>query len=226
MVDFHTHILPGLDDGSKHLTHSLQMLRMEREQGIDTVVLTPHFYSTQQSPEKFLSRRQGAWERLAGELEEGMPRLLLGAEVQYFDNMENLPCLSTLCIQGTRLLLLEMPFDHWDQRVVRTVQEIQGAGEIQVVLAHVERYLSFHRNPRALEELRRTGVLMQVNASFFDGWLHRKKALSMLRKGEFQLIGSDCHDPVTRKPNWELVPENVKGTVSRISHRLLQQHHL
>lgn len=223
MVDFHTHILPGLDDGSKNLDQSLQMLRMEQEQGVHTVILTPHYYSTQQSPEQFLSRRQRAWERLSGELEEGMPRLLMGAEVQYFDNMENLQNLSWLCIQGTRLLLLEMPFDRWDQRVVRSVQQIQWAGEIQVVLAHMERYLSFGQNPQALEELRRCGVLTQVNASFFDGWLRQKKALFMLRKGQFQLIGSDCHNLTSRKPNWDLVPEDVKKSVGQFSRKLLRQ---
>lgn len=225
MIDFHTHILPGLDDGSRNLTNSLQMLRMEQQQGIDVVVLTPHFYSTQRSPEEFLSRRQRAWETLKDGWEDGMPRLMLGAEVLYFDNMDNLQSLPSLCIQGTRLLMLEMPFDHWDQRVVQTVQEIQSAGEIQVVLAHVERYLSF-RNDRSVELLRRSGVLMQVNTSFFQGWLRQKKALSMLRKGEFQLIGSDCHNLTNRAPNWESVPEEAIRTADRISRDLLQQFNL
>lgn len=226
MIDFHTHILPGVDDGSRHLADSLELLRLERQQGIDAVVLTPHFYSSQQSPEKFLERRQRSWERLLDAWEEGMPQLLLGAEVQYFDSMENLPNLSSLCIQGTSLLLLEMPFAPWDQRVIRAVQEIQEFGEIQLILAHIERYLSFGENHRLLEPLRRSGVLMQVNASFFDGWLRRRKALSMLRKGEFQLLGSDCHNLDARKPNWGLVPEDVKQSVNRYSRKLLQQYQL
>lgn len=224
MVDFHTHILPGLDDGSRHLADSLEMLRMEQRQGVRTVVLTPHYYSTQQSPSQFLGRRQRVWERLSGGLEDGMPRLLLGAEVQYFDGMDHLRELPSLCIQGTNLLLLEMPFDRWDQRVIQTVQEIQRAGEIQLVLAHVERYLSFYRNPQALEAFRRAGVLMQVNASFFDGWLRRRKALSMLQSGAFQLMGSDCHNLTSRRPNWDLVPQEVQKTLGRVSRNLLRQH--
>ena len=47
MIDFHTHILPGVDDGSKNLDESLQLLQMEQQQGIDIVVLTPHYYSSQ-----------------------------------------------------------------------------------------------------------------------------------------------------------------------------------
>ena len=226
MIDFHTHILPGVDDGSRHLTDSLEMLRMEQRQGVDLVALTPHFYSSQQSPEKFLERRERAWQRLLDAWEEGMPQLLLGAEVQYFDSIENLSSLSSLCIQGTSLLLLEMPFAPWEQRVIRAVQEIQEFGEIQVVLAHIDRYLSCGDNHRLLESLRRSGVLMQVNASFFEGWFHRRKALSMFRKGEFQLLGSDCHNLDARKPNWASVPEDVKQSVSRNSRKLLKQYQL
>lgn len=223
MVDFHTHILPGMDDGSKSTRESMEMLRMERSQGIDTVVLTPHYYSRQNSPEAFLRRRQHAWEQLSGSLEEGMPQLLLGAEVQYFENMGNLENLQALCIQGTRLLLLEMPFCHWDDRVIRTVLELNGSNGLQIVLAHIERYLSFPQNSQALELLRRSGILMQVNASFFEGWLRRRKAVSMLKSGEFHLIGSDCHNTAGRCPNWEPVPEDVVKTVDQFSKALLRQ---
>lgn len=223
MIDFHTHILPGLDDGSKSVQESLEMLRMERRQGIDTVVLTPHYYSRQNSPGAFLRRRQLAWERLTGSLEEGMPRLLLGAEVQYFENMGNLDSLHTLCVQGTKLLLLEMPFCHWDERVIRTVLELNGSNGLQIILAHIERYLPFPQNAQALELLRHSGILMQVNASFFEGWLHCRKAVSMLKRGEFQLIGSDCHNITTRRPNWELVPEDAVKMVDQFSKALLRQ---
>lgn len=223
MVDFHTHILPNLDDGSKSVRESLELLRLERSQGIDTVVLTPHYYSSQFCPEEFLSRRQSAWEQLSGSLEEGTPRLLLGAEVQYFESIDNLESLHSLCIQGTKLLLLEMPFCHWDERVVRRVQELNGSNGLQIVLAHIERYLPFSQNDRALELLRRSGILMQVNASFFDGWFHRRKALSMLKRGEFHLIGSDCHNMVSRPPNWAPVPEHVMNNVDQFSKALLRR---
>lgn len=223
MVDFHTHILPGIDDGSKDLQESLEMLRLEQKMGVEALVLTPHYYSGQNSPEKFLLRRDRAWKTLSGALEEGMPRLLLGAEVQYFDGMENLESLPLLCIQGTKLLLLEMPFCSWDARMLRTVQEINGMNGIQVILVHIDRYLSFPQNPGALALLRRSGILMQVNTSFFEGWFQRRKAMSMLKKGEFQLIGSDCHNLSSRRPNWELVPKEAMQSADQFSRRLLRQ---
>lgn len=49
MIDFHTHILPGIDDGAKSLEESLSLLKMEQEQGVDTIVLTPHYFHERQS---------------------------------------------------------------------------------------------------------------------------------------------------------------------------------
>lgn len=206
MIDFHTHILPGIDDGSKDVRQSMKMLRMEQKMGIDTVFLTPHFYASQNSPEVFLSRREEAWQRLQGELQEGLPQLLLGAEVQFFESIGYAENLRSLCIQGTNLLLLEMPFNRWDDRVVRTVLDLNGMDGMQIVLAHIDRYLKFVKE-EVWELFQRNGILMQLNASAFSGWLHRRKAVSLMQNGTVQFIGSDCHNLDSRKPNWELIPD-------------------
>lgn len=57
MIDFHTHILPGLDDGAKTLDESIQLLKMEEEQGVDTIVFTPHYYHEREDLKSFLQRR-------------------------------------------------------------------------------------------------------------------------------------------------------------------------
>ena len=57
MIDLHTHILPGMDDGAKDVKTSLALLRMESAQGVGTVVLTPHFYRDREEPQHFLTRR-------------------------------------------------------------------------------------------------------------------------------------------------------------------------
>ena len=65
MTDLHTHILPGIDDGARSVEESLAMLRMERGQGVDTVVLTPHFYRDRENPKRFLRRRKESAAALA-----------------------------------------------------------------------------------------------------------------------------------------------------------------
>lgn len=222
MVDFHTHILPGMDDGSRSLRQSLILLRMERELGVDTVVLTPHFYSAENDPPLFLERRARAWEELSGHLGPGAPRLLLGAEVQYFDNMDNAEEIGSLCIGSTGVLLLEMPFRPWDERIVRTVLELNGRENIRVVLAHIERYASFCPDEAVWARLRENGILMQVNCSLFSGLLGRNRGMRLFRRGRFQLLGSDCHDPEVRRPNWSLVPEPVLAAAAKNAGELLQ----
>ena len=56
MIDFHSHILPAMDDGSKNIEESLQMLRMLQEQGVERVIATPHFYADENPPDVFLRR--------------------------------------------------------------------------------------------------------------------------------------------------------------------------
>lgn len=220
MIDFHTHILPRMDDGSKDTQMSLQMLRMEREQGIDTVVLTPHFYAGENDPKHFLERRAASWKRLQEELADfpDPPRFLLGAEVQYFEAIGFVKDLSPLCIEGTNVLLLEMPFSRWDANTIRTVLELNSRH--QIVLAHIERYLA-EQKASVWETLREDGVLMQVNTTFFDGWLRRRRAMAMLNKEQFQLIGSDCHNLTIRKPNWNLVPEEALQAADAAARSLL-----
>ncbi len=222
MIDFHTHILPGMDDGSKNVRQSLEMLRMEQKMGIDTVFLTPHFYASQNSPETFLNRREEAWERLQEDMEENLPQLLLGAEVQYYESIGYAENLSSLCIQGTNLLLLEMPFNRWDDRAVRTVLDLNGADGMQIVLAHIDRYLKFVKED-VWDLFQRSGILMQLNASAFSGLLHRRKAVSLMQNGFVQFIGSDCHNLDSRKPNWELVPEKAWQIAQQNCDYLLRQ---
>ena len=64
MLDFHSHFLPKMDDGSKSTEMSMEMLRSSRKQGVTTIVSTSHFYGTDESPERFLRRRQHAFEKL------------------------------------------------------------------------------------------------------------------------------------------------------------------
>ena len=66
IIDFHSHVLPGIDDGSKSVEQSIAMLKREAEQGITHVVATPHFYPQEDRPEKFLRRREKAFEKVTG----------------------------------------------------------------------------------------------------------------------------------------------------------------
>lgn len=199
MVDFHSHILPQMDDGSRSIQESLEMLRMSAEQGIQVMAATSHFYAEENTVERFLERRETAWKALSEKMEPGMPKVLLGAEVYYFEGMQRVESLSRLRIEGTNLLLLEMPFSPWSDRMVAEIMAVNRLPDTKVALAHIDRYLRFQK-AAVWDTLLENGVLMQVNASFFFNRFSKHKALRMAKKGQIHLLGSDCHNTTSRPP--------------------------
>ena len=209
MIDWHSHVLPALDDGSRSVDESLALLKMLSEQGVDTVIATPHFYADRESLSSFLERREGSYKILRDALAEGMPRILLGAEVSYYSGISRLEGLSRLCIEGTDILLLEMPFLKWTESIVREVELMLTSTSYTVVLAHIERYFDM-RNGEAIERLLSRGAVMQSNAGFFCRRGSRRLALKLLRSGTVSLIGSDTHSVEQRPPRIDEACEIIK----------------
>ena len=118
MIDWHSHILPGVDDGSRDPDESLELLKMLKAQEIGTVIATPHIHANIESPDQFCERRKAAYEELSGAIPEGMPKIRLGAEVRYYPGIEKMSDLKKLRIEGTKLLLLEMPMSKWTEYTV------------------------------------------------------------------------------------------------------------
>ena len=199
MIDWHSHVLPRMDDGSKSVEETLELLSMLSNQGVTTVVATPHFYANDESVSSFLARRSESYASLCGSLSDSMPKILLGAEVSYYSGVSRLEGLSSLCIEGTRLLLLEMPFAKWTEHTVREIKELAAQGRVTVVLAHIERYIDM-QGEEVFDELAEYGVIMQVNSSFFNRASTKRKALKLLKRGVIQLIGSDTHNVKLRPP--------------------------
>lgn len=203
MIDFHSHILPGVDDGSADVGQSLEMLRLEARQGIRHVVATPHFYPRHDTPERFLERRSRAYRSLAEAMEKepGLPRISLGAEVYFFPGISDSEVLSQLTIDKKRFILLEMPQSPWTDSMYREIEQIWVKQGITPVIAHVDRYISPFRTHRIPERLQALPVLVQANAGFFLRPSTRKMALRMLKHDQIHLIGSDCHNLTDRRPN-------------------------
>lgn len=199
MIDWHSHILPGVDDGSRDVAESLLLVNMLTNQGVRTAIATPHFYANDQSVATFLERRQRALELLEASLPEGSPEILPGAEVRYYPGISRMQDLKSLRIEGSKLLLLEMPMGRWTEYMVRELVEMSGTGGIRIVLAHMERYLGL-QSPRDRARIYDSGILMQVNASFLTSLATRHRAISLMRDGNIHFVGSDCHNVTSRPP--------------------------
>ena len=203
IIDFHSHILPGVDDGSGSLETSLAMLRMEAEQGIGHVIATPHFYPQQDSPERFLQRREQAMARLQEMMTPGenLPKVTLGAEVYFYRGMSESDQLSRLTIEGKNCILIEMPLPPWTEDMYQELEAIWVRRGILPIVAHVDRYIRPFRTygiPKRLAEL---PVLVQANAEFFLNKHTSGMALRMLKQDKIHLLGSDCHNLSTRRPD-------------------------
>ena len=201
MTDFHMHVLPGIDDGSKNADMSVEMLERSAAYGVDTVCATSHFYAHENSLGRFLRRRAEAFERLSQAMDgrDDLPEILLGAEVYYFSGVSAMDGLERLCLEGTDLLLLEMPFVPWPDRVLREVETIQRSG-LQVAAAHIERYLLIQPR-RTMEAFFDLGTFIQCNGSFFLSRRTARQAMRLLRQGRIHFLGSDAHNMTSRPPD-------------------------
>lgn len=202
-TDFHTHLLPGVDDGSPDAAVTLQMLRASTAQGITTLVATPHFYPQRHNPDAFVIRRREAFTQMleAARGQTVLPRLRLGAEVRYYPGMGDSQAIQALAISGSRAILVEMPPAPWTRPMLRDLERIYTRQGLVPIIAHLDRYISplLHRNlPRTLQSL---PVAVQANADFFLRRSTARYALDLLEQDQIHLLGSDCHNLTDRAPN-------------------------
>jgi protein-tyrosine phosphatase len=207
-----------MDDGSRNVAESVNLLHMLLNQHVDTVVATPHFYANAESKESFLQRRAQCYHELMEKIssEADMPRILLGAEVKYYSGISGMENLRDLCIEGTNILLLEMPFSEWTEYTVRELDKLARSKGIVLMLAHVERYWAFQK-PDVWNRLRNDGIILQVNAEFFADFFTRRKALRQLVGGGVHVLGSDCHNITSRAPKlgkaYEIIGKKLGGRI-------------
>ncbi len=205
MVDFHSHILPGMDDGADSLKTSLAMLRESARQGVDLICATPHFYADEDDPAAFLARREEACAYLRSAMKQAdkaeYPEIRLGAEVLYFPGLSVAEELRDLCLEGTPFLLIEPPMLPWSDAML---DEIELCGETLrcvPVIAHVDRYMRLLHDETLIARTEGRRMLIQVNASFFLHRRSRDRALKHLAEGDIHFLGTDCHNMADRGPN-------------------------
>ena len=221
VIDFHSHVLPGIDDGSRNSEESLGMLQLSASQGIDIMAATSHFYATEDRISSFLDRRKYSQERLRNrmnqKLTEGisLPRLIMGSEVAFFTGISRAERLEELTYEGTNLLLLEMPFTKWGKAEIEEVNYIIERRELRVLLAHLERFLMIPGNKKWVYELMELPVYVQINAGSFERWGVRRQISKMIKKKGMIFLGSDCHGIHHRVPNLNQGREALEKMMGR-----------
>ena len=203
MTDLHTHILPGMDDGPKTLADAMALVERAAIQGVDHIALTSHFHCENESVEAYLARREIAFSALR----EVCPRelsLKRGCEV-YFSPRLLTENVEALCLEGTKVLLLELPVLQKPAFLREVLTALSQKG-ITPLIAHVERYQYVAQDPVILADWVELGALIQVNAqSVLDGGLARK----LIKWGLCHVVASDAHlirhRPVNLRPALDMV---------------------
>ncbi len=202
-IDCHTHILPGMDDGSQSLQESILMLKSLLSQGVHTVWLTPHFYPYKETIESFLSRREKACAILKPDADELGIEVLPASETFLSDCIFNAPSISKLCIGG-KYLLTELPFSSsFSQQTLDRISRLAATYSVIPILAHVERYPKLIKDVAMLDEFIDMGCLAQINlSSLEDGIIKRKQLLQYIETNLVHLAGTDCHNMENRSPKY------------------------
>jgi protein-tyrosine phosphatase len=195
-------MLPGIDDGSKDVAMSLEMISRSVEQGVEGIIFTPHFYADMNSPETFLRKRDKALHELEDNLGSlpKVPVYTTGAEVHYFRGMSRSKDIERLCIGNSDYMLIEMPFRNWQPNMIDEIEEISLVLGLRVIIAHIERY--FDQDKKLVNRLlENPNLLIQCNAEFFIEKSTYSKAIRLLKTRRIDLLGTDSHNLTSRRPN-------------------------
>ncbi len=200
IIDCHSHILPGIDDGSKSWEMTQQMLTEAQRGGVRILIATPHFYADRMRMEDFLVKRKRVFVPCYQEAKKRNILLLGGAEVAFFSGISKAEGIEKLCISGTDLMMVEMPFREWETKDLKELADLKKRG-ITPIIAHLERFYSYQKDESLIEKLFDLPVYIQLNTGCFLNWKTRKRGFELLDEDNVDFLGSDCHNVTTRPEN-------------------------
>lgn len=196
-IDIHSHIIPFVDDGSSKLEDSFAMLEEEVKQGITKVICTPHYTNHVYDKSKDVIDQN--FKLLTDYVKEhNLPlELRLGREIHYTNRVDLIKMLENdeiRTMNGTNIVLLEFSYDHAPSETLSEIIYRFTIHNYKVLLAHVERYKWLKIDD--IKILKKTGVLIQVNANALtgiDGLKLGMKAKKCVKLGLVDYIASDVH---------------------------------
>jgi len=203
LIDFHNHVLPAADDGSKSLEMSLNMLRTAAEQGITDVINTIHYQHPKMADFRITKAElRTKVEDLQSEVDQaGIPiKLHQGTEVFYLPNLVELAKDPVTLVGQGKYMLVEFQFHQLPEGYREVFFKLVMAG-ITPIVAHPERCKPIQRDPNILRDLIQAGCVSQLDGGSLTGSLgsgSQQAARQLLQQGLIHLIGSDAHDDQQR----------------------------
>ena len=210
MIDIHTHVIPGVDDGSPSLEASIEMIKHEIAVGVKEIIATPHhiFHRYTKSVEEIKKQ----FELLKSEVErQNLPiKLYLGQEICYTHREDQVSMLQKgelLTLNNTNRVLLEFSFTREPEDLLDIIYNFSIKG-YEVIVAHVERYLWMTYDK--VEALKQEGALIQINSDSIIGkttWKEKRFTRKLLKHQLVDFVASDTHSfrPSTLDKSYKVV---------------------
>lgn len=206
LIDIHSHILPSVDDGSRSLEQSMNMVRIAYREGIGQIIATPHFFvhRFEYSPKELISKLEMVKNSIRREMPE--MKLHLGCEIMYTSDIAELIADGkVLSMCDSRYVLVEFMPGVTCRELKDGIHNVSLSGKIPII-AHVERYQAVMDDIYFIDDLKELGACIQVNAGSVVGDLGRniKKNIKLLMKEELiDFVATDCHSDGHRAPYLE-----------------------
>ncbi len=209
VIDFHSHVLHGIDDGAKDMSISSNMLRKSYDMGVEGIVFTSHCYPTSsRDVEKFLKKREQQLEYYNLEFENVPKFYKRGCEVHLTGDISRISNIRELCIENTDYMLLEMPMKMWTDETVENVYKLTLMG-IKPIIAHDER--NMHQKMELRNALYDQDVLIQINAPSLSMKEYKKEIDRLFAIGMAHVIGTDMHNLTSRPPCMDKAKKIIKN---------------
>lgn len=201
MIDFHNHILWGVDDGPKNIEESIEMIYQAIDKGIDCIFTTPHYYEGKfETTREEIEKKTNLLNQIL--IERNLPiRLIWGQEIHLNENLfEKLDHEIIGPLSNSQYILIELPYMDMPLYTYEFLIKVINKG-YKPIIAHPERYKAIQQDVNILERLVDIGCILQLNAGSIlgeYGKTSKKLAKFMIKHKKFHIIGSDAHDTILR----------------------------
>ncbi len=215
MIDFHSHILAGIDDGATDLQQSDNMIKALIAQGVEHIVATPHYIRHTCGLSEYLDIREKAYNDLLALDSAKQCKITLGSEVYIERDLASQEGIEQLAIRGTNRILMEFPYSSFEHWTIDEVYNLCYSHKLVPILAHVERYLSFYSSKEVDEILEMDDAIFQVNAISLSEKGRMKFIVELIEGGYPVVLGSDAHNLISRIGDYKKALEILKAKLSK-----------
>ncbi|MHC6178760.1 tyrosine-protein phosphatase [Clostridium sp. JNZ X4-2] len=232
MIDIHSHILPGIDDGSKSMEETMEMLKLTEADGIENIVATSHFYRGYYD-NKWIDIKKLTGKVKAAAKKQNITLNIISSQEVMLDNhtLESYRSSEIGCIEGTSYMLVELPMMTMPKDAMNIIYELEIKG-VRPILAHPERYRYIIDNPYKINEFLDEKCLIQINTGSITGIFGKKvknTARILIKNGVCSFIASDAHSIGGRCPGISRavktasrIDDHIYGRIEENCEKLLQ----